>query len=137
MGDTTYYLNKREAIKFQGHQYFTHASIIQGIVSQHAVSRKKLALINQGANGFLCGDDMFVLERNERFVDVSGMGGHRENQLYIVTAQTLIAIHKDDVIAVFHQTAFIGKGENILSCLQLDFYGGKINGNSLRFLTGT
>jgi hypothetical protein len=28
MADTTYFLNKGESISFQGHQYFTHSTII-------------------------------------------------------------------------------------------------------------
>jgi hypothetical protein len=49
-----------------------------------------MALIGWGANGCVCGDDMRVLEGSERYVDVSGLGGHREKQLRIVTAQALI-----------------------------------------------
>jgi uncharacterized Zn-binding protein involved in type VI secretion len=83
MGDTTYYLNKGEMVTFQGHQYFTHATIIQYFVSQHTVSTNDLALIDRGANGCLCGDDMLVLEVSEGFDDVSGLGVHCENQLRI------------------------------------------------------
>jgi hypothetical protein len=74
---------------------------------------------------------MLVLEGSERFVDVSGLGGHCENQLRIVTVQTLISTHKGDVIAVFHQTAFLGKGKSILSCLLMEHYGAEINDKSL------
>jgi hypothetical protein len=56
---------------------------------------------------------MLILKGSERFADVSGPGGHRENQLRIVTAQTLISTHTGDVIAVFHQKAFLGKAKNI------------------------
>jgi hypothetical protein len=56
-------------------------------------------LIDWGTNG---DDYMCVLEGSERYGDVSGFGGHRENQLFIVTAQALIETHKGDVIAVFH-----------------------------------
>ena len=79
---------------------------------------------------------MLVLEGSERFVDVSGLGGHRENQLCIVTTQTLITTHKGDVIAVFHQTALLGKGKSILSCLQMEHYGAEINDKSLRLPGG-
>jgi hypothetical protein len=75
-----------------------------------------MALINQGANGCVCGDDMRVLEGSEFFY-VSGLGGHRENQLCIVTDQALLEMHKGNVIAVFHQIALLGKGKSILSCI--------------------
>jgi hypothetical protein len=74
---------------------------------------------------------MLVLEGSERFVDVSGLGGHRENQLRIVTAQKLISTHKGHDIAVFHQAALLDKGKRILSCLQMEHYGAEINDKSL------
>jgi hypothetical protein len=52
-----------------------------------------MALIDRGASGCGCGDDMLVLEGGEWYVDVSGLGGYCENQLCIVTAQALIEIH--------------------------------------------
>jgi hypothetical protein len=33
------------------------------------------ALIDRGANGGICGDDMTVLGESERFVDVFGLAG--------------------------------------------------------------
>ena len=136
VGDRTYFLNKGETITFQGNQYFTHSTFIKYRIGQHEFSAPDMALIDRGANGCVCGDDMRVLEGTERFVDISGLGGHRENQLRIVTAQALIETHKGDVIAVFHQIALLGKGKSILSCLQMEHYGAEINDKSLRLPGG-
>jgi hypothetical protein len=95
-----------------------------------------MALIYRGANGCVCGDDMLVLEGSERYVNFSGLGGHRENILWIVTAQALISTHKGAVIAVFHQTALLGKGASILSCLQMEHYRATINDKSLQLPGG-
>jgi hypothetical protein len=38
-----------------------------------------MAIIDRGANGCVCGDDMLVLEGGARFDDVSGLDGHCEN----------------------------------------------------------
>jgi hypothetical protein len=95
-----------------------------------------MALIDRGANGCVCGDGMRVLEGSERFVDISGLGGHCKNKLCIVTAQALIPTHKGDVVAVFHQMALLGKGTSILSCLQMEHYGAEINDKSLRLPGG-
>jgi hypothetical protein len=89
-----------------------------------------------GAKGRLCGDDMIVLEGSECFVDISGLGGHCENQLRIVTDQTLISTQKGDVIAFFHQTTFLGKVKSILSCLQMEHDGADIKYKSLRLQGG-
>jgi hypothetical protein len=49
-----------------------------------------LSLTGEPMVASAAGDDMLALEGSERFVDVSRLGGHRANQLRIVTAQALI-----------------------------------------------
>jgi hypothetical protein len=132
LGDTTYYLNKGEILSFQGRQYSAHSTRVHYRIGQHECSTLDKALVDRGANGGICGDDMLVLEGSERFVDVSGLAGHRENQLRIVTAQALINTHKGNVIATFHQMALLGKGKSILSCVQMEHYGAVIDDKSLR-----
>ena len=100
-------------------------------VSQHDVSSMDKAVVDRGANGGICGDDMNVIEGSERFVDVFGLAGHKVSQLRIVTAQALISTHKGDAIATFHQMAMLGKGKSILLCLQLEAYGAATNDCSL------
>ena len=130
IGDITYYLNKGETITRHGHQYSAHMALFHYHVGKHSVVQADKALIDRGANGGIVGDDMIVLEGNERFVDVSGLDGHKVSQLRIVTAQTLIQTHKGDAIATFHQMAFLGKGHSILSCIQMEDYGAEINDRS-------
>jgi threonine dehydrogenase-like Zn-dependent dehydrogenase len=55
-------------------------------VSQHDVTDIYYALVDRGANGGICGNDMSILEGSERFLDVVGFAGHEVNQLRIVTA---------------------------------------------------
>jgi hypothetical protein len=131
VGDRTYFLNKGKTVTFQGNQYFTRSTFVRYCIWQHEFTATDMALIDWGSNGCVCGDDMRVLECSERYVDVSGLGGHRGNQLRIVTAQALIKTHKGDVIAVFHQIALLGSGKSILSCLQMEHYGAEINDKSL------
>jgi hypothetical protein len=78
-GDRTYFLNKGETITFQGHQYLTYSTFVQYCIGQHEFTASDMALVDRGANGCVCGDDMRVLEGSKRYVDVSGLGGHREN----------------------------------------------------------
>jgi hypothetical protein len=127
VGDMTYYLNKGETMTFHGHNYSAHMACIPYRVSQQDVSVMVTALIDRGANGGICGDDMLVLEGSERFVDVFGLAGHTVSQLRIITAQALITTHKGNIIATFHQMALLGKGNSILSCLQMEAYGADIN----------
>ena len=136
LGDTTYYLNKGETITMQGRQYSAHSTTIHYSVGKHASTIMDRALVDRGANGGICGEDMRVVEGCERFVDVSGLAGHRENKLRIVTAQTVINTHKGPVVAVFHQMALLGKGKSILSCIQMEHFGADINDKSLRLPNG-
>jgi hypothetical protein len=87
-------------------------------------------LVDRGANGGICGNDMLVLEGSERFVDLYGLAGYRVSQLQIVTAQALISTHIGEAVATFHQMALLGKGKRILSCLQMEAYGADINDRS-------
>jgi hypothetical protein len=41
-------------------------------VIQHDVTDMDYALVDRGANGGICGNDMSILEGSERFVDVVG-----------------------------------------------------------------
>jgi hypothetical protein len=129
-GGTTYYLNKGETINIHGHQYSAHMANIHYRISQHDIEVMQNALVDRGANGGICGEDMLVLEGSERYVDVLGLAGHKVNQLRIVTAQAVVSTHKGDAIATFHQMALLGKGKSILSCLQMEAYGADINDRS-------
>jgi hypothetical protein len=114
-GDMMYYLNKGESINFQGQNYLAHMTSIPYHVSQHDIAVMEKALIDCGANGGICRDDMTVLEHSERFVDVFVLAGHMVSQRRIDMAQAIKSTHKGDDIAIFHQMALIGKGKSILS----------------------
>jgi hypothetical protein len=126
-GETTYFLNKGETIKFNGQQYSALVTLVHYCFGEHDVASMDQALVDHGANGGIYGEDMRVLEGSERFVDVFGLAGHKVSQLRIVTAQALVSTHKGDAIATFHQMALLGKGKSILSCLQMEAFGANIN----------
>jgi hypothetical protein len=130
VGDTTYYLNKGEIVTIGGNQYSAHMTRINYCVGQHDVAVMKNALVDRGANGGICGNDMLVLEGSERFVDVFGLARHKVSQLRIVTAQALTTTHKGDAIEMFRQMALLEKGKSILSCLQMESFGADINDRS-------
>jgi hypothetical protein len=114
VGNVKYYLNKGETIAVNGQNYSAHITVVQYCIGQHNITTMDKALIDRGANGGICGADMIVLEGSERFVDGSGLAGHKVNQLRIVTAQSLITTHKGDAIAIFHQMALLGKGKSLV-----------------------
>jgi hypothetical protein len=78
--DITYYLYKGESIKVDGNQYFAHLTNIKYWIGQHDVAGIEYALVDCGANGGVCGDDMLIVEGSECFDFVSGLAGHMVNQ---------------------------------------------------------
>jgi hypothetical protein len=86
----TYYLHKGESINFQGHNYMAHMTEFHYQVGQHDVADMEHALVDRGANGGICGNDMLVLEGSQCFVDVVGLAGHKVNQLQIVCKHWLL-----------------------------------------------
>jgi hypothetical protein len=77
---------KKDSIEVDGHQYFTHLTNINYWIGQHDIAGMEYALVDHGANGGVCGDDMLIVEGSERVFDVSGLAGHKANQLSIETA---------------------------------------------------
>ena len=65
VGDTTYHLNKGETITFQGRTYSAHVTRVHYRIGQHDVVAMDKALVDRGANGGICGDDMLVTEGSE------------------------------------------------------------------------
>jgi hypothetical protein len=126
----TYYLNEGESINIQGRNYSAHMTDFHYHVGQHDVADMEHALVDRGANGGICGNDMHILEGSQRFVDVIGLAGHKVNQLQIVTSQALVTTHQGDAIATFHQMALLGKGKSMMSCLQMEAHGADINDRS-------
>jgi hypothetical protein len=122
-------LYKGESIEVDGHQYFAHSTNINYWIGQHDVAGMEYVLVDRGANGGVCGEDMLVV-KGKRLVDVSGLAGHKVNQLRNVAAQALVTTHIGDAIATFYQMALLGKGKSILSCLQMEAYGADINDRS-------
>ena len=117
-------LNKSETqLSINAHQNQYH-------IGNHDVVAMEHALVDRGANGGLCGNDMLVVNGSERFVSITGIDGHQLDNLCVVTAQAVVPSHKGDVIAVFHQMALLGKGHSILSCIQMEAFGAKINDHS-------
>jgi hypothetical protein len=105
--DNTYYLYRGDSIKVDGHQYLAHLTNINYGIGQNDIAGMEYALLDCSANSGVCVDDMLVIEASERFVDISGLAGHKVNQLRIVSAQALVTTHKGDAIATFHQMALL------------------------------
>ncbi len=99
---------------------------IQYRVSAHSQSQSR-SLVDRGANGGIAGDDVRVISRSHRTVDIQGIDNHQVTDKPIVTAGGVVNTHKGEAIAILHQYAHVGKGNSIHSSGQLEHFKNDVN----------
>ena len=107
------------------------ASTIYAISSCHAAGIKS-SLVDRGANGGIAGDDVRIISKTGKTVDIQGIDNHRINEIPIVTAGGVINTQKGPVIAIMHQYAYTGKGKSIHSCAQLEAHKQTVHEKSMK-----
>ena len=95
-------------------------------VSAHAVKRdQRGALIDRGANGGIVGNDAHIIHvYTAQEVDVTGIDNHEINSLEVVDACAKLTTQRGEIIGIFRQYAYHGKGRTIHSSGQLEWYNG-------------
>ena len=105
------------------------ARTLYSISSCHAVGRKG-SLIDQGANGGIAGEDVRIIGKTDRSVDIQGIDNHWMTEIPIVTAGGVINTQKGPVIAILNQYAYTGKGKSIHSSAQLESHKQQVHDKS-------
>jgi hypothetical protein len=90
------------------------------------------ALIDRGANGGIAGDDVRIINRTGRQVDVQGIDNHQIVDIPIVTAGAVVKMQRGEVIIILHQYAYTGKGKTIHSSSQLEWYKQEVDNRSIK-----
>mgnify|MGYP006357956311 FL=1 len=90
-------------------------------VSAHSYSAES-SLIDRGANGGIAGSDVRVISLSDRHVNVQGIDNHRMNDIRIATVGGVINTNFGDVVAIFHEYAYTGKGNSIHSAAQMEHF---------------
>jgi hypothetical protein len=93
------------------------------------------ALIDQGANGGIAGNDCQVIEINNqphRYVNVEGIDGHVMERRRLITAGVVTHSNHGPVILIMHQYAHSGKCHSIHSSPQLEWNGIDVDNKSAR-----
>jgi hypothetical protein len=104
-------------------------------ISAHR-SSKSGALVDHGANGGIAGDDIRIIFKTGRHVDVRGINDHQIVDIPIVACGGVILTQRGPVIAVMHQYTYTGKGKTIYSCGQLEWYKNDVNDKSIKVPSG-
>ena len=114
--------------------HVTSPTRIKYHVSEHALRRdSRGALVDRGANGGIIGDDahvVYVYQNQE--VDVTGIDNHEINSLKVVDACAKIVTQRGDIIGIFRQYAYHGRGRTIHSCGQIEHYGNRVMDRSMK-----
>ncbi len=97
---------------------------------------KKEALVDRGANGGICGNDVRVISKTGRTVDVQGIDNHQIVDIPIVTAGAVISTQRGYVVLIMHQYAHVGHGKTIHSCGQMEMFGNDVNDKSMKVSGG-
>ena len=119
------------ATKAKGPRQVSMHETIRYNVSNHEAS-KQGSLVDQGANGGLAGDDVWIVLTSKRAVYVSGIDGHCVNNLPILTAGGVVTSQRGPVIVILHQYAYMGKGKSIHSSGQLEHHRNDVNDKSMK-----
>ena len=90
-------------------------------VSAHSTGAES-SLIDRGANGGIAGSDVRVISMSNRRVNVQGIDNHRMNDIRVATVGGVINTNFGDVVAIFHEYAYTGKGNSIHSAAQLEHF---------------
>ena len=85
-----------------GVTYEAYATNIQYTVKQ-ANLRKSFALIDRGANGGITGEDVRIITKTTRSVDVQGLDSHQVNNIPIVTCCDITETNCGPAILVLNQ----------------------------------
>jgi hypothetical protein len=106
-------------------------ALIEYQVSFHkATSGRHLSLIDRGANGGVAGEDVRIIFKTNRTVDIKGIDNHHVNDIGIGTVGGVVHTQHGPVIAILHQYALLGKGASIHSPCQLEWYKNDVNDKS-------
>ena len=89
------------------------------------------ALVERVANGGVAGEDVRVIKRLHRTVDVQGIDNHQIVDIPIVIAGGVINTQRGPAIGILNQYTYIGKGKTIHSSGQLEWFGQDVNENGL------
>ena len=113
-------------------QLKVHNCDITYSVSNHTSKKRKGSLVDRGANGGVAGDDVRIINKSLRTVDIQGLDNHQIKSVPIVTAGGVMQTQNGDVIVILHQYAYHGKGKTIHSSGQLEWYKNDVNEKSVK-----
>jgi Reverse transcriptase (RNA-dependent DNA polymerase) len=109
---------------------------VEYCVSKHQTTASMMSLVDRGANGGVAGDDVRVIFKTNRNVDIRGIDNHQVTNIPIGTVGGVVTSQKGPIIIIMHQYALLGKGSSIHSPCQLEAYHNDVNDKSVHVKGG-
>ena len=103
--------------------------VTYNVSSHRSIDRQ--SLVDRGSNGGVAGNDVRVISKSHRKVDIRGIDNHQLNDVEIGTVGAYVDTQRGPIIAVFHQYALFGKGNTIHSPGQLEMWNNNVNDKSI------
>jgi len=123
--------NANEIVINGTHYRAVNVARIYSVSSTHRTTASG-SLVDRGANGGITGDDVRIINKTMRTVDVRGIDNHEVTGIPIVTAGGVINTQHGPVIAIMPQYAYLGGGKTIHSAGQLEYYQNDVNDRSVK-----
>ena len=94
------------------------------------------ALVDRGANGGIAGADCVVIDAPmvPRTAYCTGIGNHQLVGVPIKTVGAFVESQRGGVICIFHEMAYLGTNKTILSSIQLEDQGIKVDDKASHLL---
>jgi hypothetical protein len=99
-------------------------------VSAHR-TRVTQSLVDRGANGGVAGEDVRIISKSHRQVDIQGINNHQVTDIGIGTVGGVVHMQHGPILAIMHQYALFGKGTSIHSPGQLEWYKNSVDDKSV------
>ena len=124
--------NDEDYISTSINQKYSINNILYSVSKQSVMNSRNGTLIDRGANGGLAGNNVKVLHKTGRQVDVQGIDNHQITNIPIVTAAGVVNTQRGELILIMNQYAHIPNGKTIHSSAQLEYHGIKVDDRSLK-----
>ena len=82
--------------------------------------RNRGCLVDRGANGCIVGSDTSLVDRTDKYIDLTGIADHTVRKLNITHNAAVVDTHLGKAIAHIYQGASMTDGQTILSPIQME-----------------
>jgi hypothetical protein len=114
-------------------RFQAHNTNVMYLVSRLTHIEPGIDMVDRGANGGVAGSNMRVVFRHPtRSVDIEGYDQHCTTNIPLVTCANVVHTYCGEVVAIYHNYAFTGKGRSIHSVPQLEAYKQLVDDKSVR-----